>query len=84
MRSQTKPPHRAEPELDRLTVRQRPAPELNERKSRIPKGLDALHEKAERGDVPAARELRGWFDQDSASPAMLASTPGTSIVLSRI
>jgi hypothetical protein len=50
-------------QLDQLTIRQRLAHELNERKGRMPAVLDALHEKAERGDVPAARELRGWYDQ---------------------
>ncbi len=45
-------------ELDRLTVRQRLAHELNEHRTDIPAVLNALLEKAKRGDVPAARELR--------------------------
>ena len=62
-------PARAEQQqLDALTIRQRLAHELNERKHHIPKILDALLEKAERGDVPAARELRGWFDQGLGRP----------------
>jgi hypothetical protein len=50
-------------QLDQLTIRQRLAHELNERKAAIPSILDALVAKAQKGDVPAARELRGWFDQ---------------------
>jgi len=62
-------PARAEQQqLDALTIRQRLAHELNERKHHIPKILDALLEKAEHGDVPAARELRGWFDQGLGKP----------------
>jgi hypothetical protein len=49
-------------------VRQRLAHELNERRRSIPKILDALVEKAKKGDVPAARELRGWFDQGLGRP----------------
>jgi hypothetical protein len=55
-------------QLDQLTIRQRLAHELNERKARIPQILDALVTKAEKGDVPAARELRGWFDQGLGRP----------------
>jgi hypothetical protein len=50
-------------QLDQLTIRQRLAHELNERKAAIPGILDALVAKAQRGDMPAARELRGWYDQ---------------------
>jgi hypothetical protein len=64
-------------QLDQLTIRQRLAHELNERKHRIPAVLDALNEKAKRGDVPAARELRGWLTRDSASPGTPASTRET-------
>ena len=35
---------------------------------RVNTNSDALYEKAERGDVPAARELRGWFDQGLGRP----------------
>jgi hypothetical protein len=55
-------------QLDQLTIRQRLAHELDERKARIPQILDALVTKAEKGDVPAARELRGWFDQGLGRP----------------
>ena len=55
-------------QLSNLTIRQRLAHELNERKARIPHILDALLTKAEKGDVPAARELRGWFDQGLGRP----------------
>ena len=55
-------------QLDQLTIRQRLAHELNERKARIPHILDALVARAEKGDVPAARELRGWFDQGLGRP----------------
>jgi hypothetical protein len=49
-------------------VRQRLAHELNERRCSIPDILDALVEKAKGGDVPAARELRGWYDQGLGRP----------------
>jgi hypothetical protein len=49
-------------------VRQRLAHELNDRRKAIPEILDALVEKAKRGDVPAARELRGWYDQGLGRP----------------
>jgi hypothetical protein len=55
-------------QLDQLTIRQRLAHELNERKARIPQILDALVTKAEKGGVPAARELRGWYDQGLGKP----------------
>jgi hypothetical protein len=58
----------AEAQLGQLTIRQRLAHELNERKAAIPGILDALVAKAQRGDVPAARELRGWFDQGLGRP----------------
>ena len=45
-----------------------PSHELDARKEQIPAILDALVEKAKRGDVPAARELRGWFDQGLGKP----------------
>jgi hypothetical protein len=38
------------------------------RRDSIPKILDALYEKAKHGDVPAARELRGWYDQGLGKP----------------
>lgn len=60
-------------QLDQLTIRQRLAHELNERKHRIPAVLEALHNAAERGSVPAARELRGWYDQG------LGRAEGTSL-----
>jgi hypothetical protein len=50
----------AEAQLDQLRIRRRLAHELNERKAAIPGILDALVVKAQEGDVPAARELRGW------------------------
>lgn len=55
-------------QLDQLTIRQRLAHELEARKGEIPAVLDALVTKAEKGDVPAARELRGWFDQGLGRP----------------
>lgn len=55
-------------QLDALTIRQRLAHELNERKHRIPAVLDALHAAAEKGSVPAARESRGWYDQGLGRP----------------
>ena len=55
-------------QLDQLTIRQRLAHELNERKAAIPGILDALVAKAQKGDVPAARELRGWYDQGLGKP----------------
>ncbi len=55
-------------QLDQLTIRQRLAHELNQRKHRIPQVLDALHAAAEKGSVPAARELRGWYDQGLGKP----------------
>ena len=62
-------PARAEvQQLDQLTIRQHLAHELNERKASIPTILDALVGKAKRGDVPAARELRGWYDQCLGRP----------------
>ncbi len=61
-------------QLDQLTIRQRLAHELNERKARIPYILDALLTKAEKGDVPAARELRGWFDQGLGRPEAASLT----------
>jgi hypothetical protein len=51
-----------------LTIRQRLSHELDARKDQIPAILDALYEKAQRGDVPAARELRGWYDQGLGKP----------------
>ncbi len=44
------------------------AHELNERKHDIPVILDALTEKAKAGNVQAARELRGWYDQGLGKP----------------
>ena len=55
-------------QLDQLTIRQRLAHELNERKAAIPGMLDALVAKAQKGSVPAARELRGWYDQGLGRP----------------
>ena len=45
-----------------------PSHELDARKEQIPAIRDALFEKAQRGDVPAAWELRGWFDQGLGRP----------------
>ena len=61
-------------ELDRLTVRQRLAHELNEHRTDIPDVLNALFEKAKHGDVPAARELRGWYDQGLGRPEQAQSS----------
>jgi len=55
-------------QLDKLTIRQRLAHELNERKRDIPAILDALTAKAKQGNVQAARELRGWYDQGLGRP----------------
>ena len=55
-------------QLSNLTIRQRLSHELDARKEQIPAILDALYEKAKRGDVPATRELRGWFDQGLGKP----------------
>ncbi len=55
-------------QLDKLTIRQRLAHELNERKRDIPDILDALTAKAKQGNVQAARELRGWYDQGLGKP----------------
>jgi hypothetical protein len=55
-------------QLDQLTIRQRLAHELNERKAAIPGILDALVAAAQKGNVPAARELRGWYDQGLGKP----------------
>jgi hypothetical protein len=63
-------------QLDQLTIRQRLAHELNDRKHRIPAILDALHTAAERGSVPAARELRGWYDQGLGKPDLLTLGTG--------
>jgi hypothetical protein len=41
---------------------------VNDRKYRIPEVLDALHAAAAKGSVPAARELRGWYDQGLGKP----------------
>jgi len=59
----------AETQLDQLRIRRRLAHELNERKAAIPGILDALVVKAQEGDVPAARELRGWRGVDERTYA---------------
>jgi hypothetical protein len=38
--------------------------------------LDALLAKAEKGDVPAARELRGWYDQGLGKPEGVSLNTG--------
>jgi hypothetical protein len=53
---------------DQLTIRQRLAHELIERKQEIPAILDALVNAAKEGNVPAARELGGWYDQGLGRP----------------
>lgn len=53
----------AEAQLDQLTIRQRLAHEQEARKGEIPAVLDPLHLKAKQGNVQAAREQRGWYDQ---------------------
>jgi hypothetical protein len=61
-------------ELDRLTVTQRLAHELNEQRKAIPEILAALVEQAKKGSVPAARELRGWYDQGLGRPEQAAAS----------
>ena len=63
-------------QLDQLTIRQRLAHELNERKAAIPGILDALVEAAQKGSVPAARELRGWYDQGLGRPEQASLVTG--------
>ena len=63
-------------ELDRLTVRQRLAHELNDRRARIPKVLDALLEKAEAGNTQASAELRHWYDQGLGRPEQAQPSVG--------
>jgi hypothetical protein len=74
-------------QLDQLTIRQRLAHELNERKAAIPGILDALVAKAQKGDVPAAREFRACDDQgpfidgsiqDDPQDALLAVSGATT------
>jgi hypothetical protein len=65
-------------ELDRLTVRQRLAHELNDRRARIPKVLDALLAKAEAGNAQASAELRHWYDQGLGRPEQ--AQPSTASV----
>jgi hypothetical protein len=39
--------------------------------------LDALHAAAEKGSVPAARELRGWYDQGLGTQGQAPAENGT-------
>jgi hypothetical protein len=49
---------------------------LNEHRQDIPAVLNALFEKAKKGDVPAARELRGWYDQGLGKPEGVSLSEG--------